>query len=113
MDFSSLDNTDNVEIVTNSDNVVTTTETPKKAETAEDTKCENLEKQEITLGKYRHFKGNEYEVLGFAKDSETTQKVVIYKALYGEEELWVRPYEMFNEIIERDGKRIRRFTKID
>ena len=75
--------------------------------------CEKLEKQEITLGKYRHFKGNEYEVVGFAKDSETTEKVVIYKALYGEEELWVRPYEMFREIIERDGKEIRRFTKID
>ena len=75
--------------------------------------CEKLEKQEITLGKYRHFKGNEYEVVGFAKDSETTEKVVIYKALYGEEELWIRPYEMFREIIERDGKEIRRFTKID
>lgn len=69
--------------------------------------------EEITLGKYRHFKGNEYEVVGFAKDSETTQKMVIYKALYGEQELWVRPYEMFKEIIERDGKKIRRFTKID
>lgn len=74
---------------------------------------EILEPQEITLGKYRHFKGNEYEVVGFAKDSETTDKMVIYKALYGEQELWVRPYDMFREIIERDGKKIRRFTKID
>ena len=74
---------------------------------------ETLEPQEITLGKYRHFKGNEYEVVGFAKDSETTDKMVIYKALYGEQELWVRPYDMFREIIERDGKKIRRFTKID
>ena len=72
-----------------------------------------LEPEEIVLGKYRHFKGNEYEVVGFAKDSETTEKMVIYRALYGEKELWVRPYEMFREIIERDGKRMRRFEKID
>ncbi len=71
-----------------------------------------LYEEEITLGKYRHFKGNEYEVVGFAKDSETTEKMVIYKALYGEQELWVRPYDMFKEIIERDGKKLRRFTKI-
>ena len=76
---------------------------------AEDT----LEPEEIVLGKYRHFKGNEYEVVGFAKDSETTEKMVIYRALYGEKELWVRPYEMFREIIERDGKRMRRFEKIN
>lgn len=71
-----------------------------------------LVEEEIVLGKYRHFKGNEYEVVGFAKDSETTEKMVIYKALYGEQELWVRPYNMFREIIERNGKKIRRFTKI-
>lgn len=80
----------------------------------EEIKEENtLTPQEITLGKYRHFKGNEYEVVGFAKDSETTENMVIYKALYGDRELWVRPYDMFREIIERDGKKIRRFTKID
>ncbi len=73
---------------------------------------EELIEEEVTLGKYRHFKGNEYEVLGFAKDSETTEKMVIYKALYGEQELWVRPYNMFKEIIERDKKKVRRFTKI-
>ncbi len=67
----------------------------------------------ITLGKYRHFKGNEYEVVGFAKDSETTEKMVIYKALYGKEELWVRPYDMFKETINKDGKTIKRFEKID
>lgn len=68
---------------------------------------------EITLGKYRHFKGNEYEVVGFANDSETCEKMVIYKALYGEQELWVRSYDMFREVIESDGKRMRRFEKID
>ena len=68
---------------------------------------------EIKTGRYRHFKGNEYEVIDFAKDSETTEKMVIYRALYGDHELWVRPYEMFREIIERDGKKMRRFEKID
>lgn len=76
----------------------------------EDTQIINEE--EITLGKYRHFKGNEYEVIGFAKDSETCNKMVIYKALYGDNETWVRPYNMFKEIIERDGKKIHRFAKI-
>lgn len=69
--------------------------------------------EEIVKGKYRHFKGNEYEVIDFAKDSETTELMVIYRALYGEHDLWVRPYKMFQEIIERDGKKIRRFEKID
>ena len=78
-----------------------------------DIKGAELIPEEITPGKYRHFKGNEYEVLGFAKDSETCEKMVIYRALYGEHDVWVRPYEMFREIIERDGKRIRRFERID
>ncbi len=67
----------------------------------------------ITPGRYRHFKGNEYEVIDIAKDSETTEPMVVYRALYGERELWVRPYEMFREIIERDGKRMRRFERIE
>lgn len=69
--------------------------------------------EEIVRGRYRHFKGNEYEVVDFAKDSETTEKMVIYRALYGDRELWVRPYKMFQEIIERDGRKMRRFEKID
>ena len=68
---------------------------------------------EIKKGKYRHFKGNEYEVIDVAKHSETCEEMVVYRALYGEKELWVRPYEMFREIIERDGKKMRRFEKID
>ncbi len=72
-----------------------------------------IEDDVVTLGKYRHFKGNEYEVLGFAKDSETLEKMVIYQALYGEREVWVRPYNMFKEIIESDSKKMKRFTKID
>ncbi len=69
--------------------------------------------EEIVKGRYRHFKGNEYEVIDFAKDSETTEQMVIYRALYSEHDLWVRPYKMFQEIIERDGKKMRRFEKIN
>ena len=89
---------------------------PEKAITEADeaSKTEpELVPEEIVKGRYRHFKGNEYEVIDFAKDSETTETMVIYRALYGERELWVRPYEMFREIIERDGKKFRRFEKID
>ena len=63
----------------------------------------------IKLGKYRHFKGNMYEVLGFAKNSESLEKMVIYKALYGDGEIWVRPASMWNETVERDGKTFKRF----
>ena len=67
---------------------------------------------EIKLGKYRHFKGNEYEVIGIAKHSETLAPMVVYKALYGDGDIWVRPYEMWNETITRDGKTFQRFTFI-
>ena len=65
--------------------------------------------QEIKPGKYRHFKGEEYEVLGVARHSETLQEFVVYKKLYGEMDLWVRPKEMFLETVERDGRRVPRF----
>lgn len=68
---------------------------------------------EIKKGKYRHFKGNEYEVLYIAKNSETLEDMVVYRALYGEGEIWVRPANMWNEEIERDGKRVKRFTFIE
>ena len=61
---------------------------------------------------YRHFNGDKYKLLGIAKDSETQEKMVVYQALYGEKEMWVRPEEMFFETIERDGKVMPRFTKI-
>ena len=61
---------------------------------------------------YRHFKGGKYKLLGIAKDSETLEKMVVYKALYGEGEMWVRPYDMFFGTVERDGKVMQRFTKI-
>ena len=66
----------------------------------------------IRPGRYRHFKGNEYEVIGTARHSETLEEMVIYRALYGEFGLWVRPAAMWNEIVERDGKTFRRFTYI-
>lgn len=58
----------------------------------------------IKLGKYRHFKGNEYEVIAIAKHSETLEEMVVYKALYGDGDIWVRPAKMWDETIERDGK---------
>ena len=71
-----------------------------------------MENQEIKPGKYRHFKGKEYEVLGLATHSETLEPMVVYRPLYGERGLWVRPAAMWNEIVERDGKTFRRFTYI-
>lgn len=65
---------------------------------------------EIKLGKYRHFKGNEYEVIAVAKNSETLEEMVVYRALYGEKEYWVRPASMWNEEVQRDGKIYKRFT---
>jgi len=66
----------------------------------------------IKTGKYRHFKGGEYEVLGVANHSETLEKMVVYRALYGEGEIWVRPLSMWNETVERDGKTFPRFTYV-
>lgn len=66
----------------------------------------------IKIGKYRHFKGNEYEVLFVAKHSETLESMVVYRALYGEGGVWVRPAAMWDEIIERDGVKFKRFTYI-
>ena len=69
--------------------------------------------QAIPLGRYRHFKGNEYEVVGIARHSETEETVVVYRALYGDGGLWIRPAEMWNETVERDGKTYRRFCRLD
>jgi len=63
----------------------------------------------IKPGRYRHFKGNEYEVLGVARDSETMEEVVVYRALYGERGLWVRSARMFVEDVTRDGATRPRF----
>jgi len=68
--------------------------------------------ESIKPGRYRHFKGKEYEVLGVARHSETEEELVVYRALYGDFGLWVRPVCMWNETVERDGKTFRRFTYI-
>ena len=68
--------------------------------------------EEIKPGLYRHFKGNEYEFVGIARHSETLAPMVVYRPLYGEGALWVRPESMWNEEVERDGKRQPRFTYI-
>lgn len=68
--------------------------------------------ESIKPGLYRHFKGKEYEVLGVARHSETEEELVVYRALYGDFGLWVRPVSMWNETVERDGKTFRRFTYI-
>ncbi len=67
---------------------------------------------EVTLGKYRHFKGNMYEVIGFAKHSETGEKLVIYRSVEMPDEVWARPYDMFSEIVDKDGQKVKRFEKI-
>lgn len=68
---------------------------------------------DLQPGRYRHFKGREYELLFVARHSETMEEMVVYRALYGERGVWVRPASMWSEIVERDGKTYRRFTKID
>lgn len=67
----------------------------------------------IKKGRYRHFKGNLYEVIDIAHHSETQEPMVVYRALYGEHGLWVRPLAMFLETIQRDGKNIQRFQYLD
>jgi len=69
--------------------------------------------QSIKPGRYRHFKGQEYQVIDVATDSETLRQMVVYRALYGERGLWVRPLEMFSEMVERDGVSQPRFQWID
>ena len=66
--------------------------------------------EQIRPGRYRHFKGNEYEVVGTARHSETMEELVVYRALYGQGGLWVRPARMWNETVERDGYRGPRFV---
>ena len=64
----------------------------------------------ITPGTYRHYKGNLYEVVDVARHSETEEQLVVYRALYGERGLWVRPLAMFEETVVVDGVEVPRFT---
>lgn len=71
-----------------------------------------MENNKIKLGEYEHYKGKRYQVIGIAKHSETLEEMVVYRALYGEGELWVRPLKMFVEMVEIDGKKKPRFEYI-
>ena len=75
---------------------------------------EEQNKWEKFIGReFRHFKGGHYRLEGFAKDSETLEPKVVYRALYGEGGLWVRPAQMFFETIERDGRTMKRFELLE
>lgn len=67
---------------------------------------------EVRCGKYRHFKGKEYRVIGIASHSETMEPMVVYQALYGEHGLWVRPAHMWNEQVDREDYHGPRFIYI-
>jgi hypothetical protein len=67
----------------------------------------------LKIGRYRHYKGNEYEVIGVAKHSEDETELVVYQPLYGARGLWVRPLEMFIETVQVDGVTKPRFEYID
>ena len=67
----------------------------------------------IKPGRYRHFKGGEYEVLYLARHSETQEAMVVYRALYGDHGIWVRPASMWNEIVERNGREYKRFERVE
>lgn len=69
--------------------------------------------EKLILGKYRHYKGGEYEAVAIARHSETLEDMVVYRALYGEGEYWVRPLSMWSESVTVGGKTVLRFTKID
>jgi len=66
----------------------------------------------IRLGRYRHYKGKEYEVIGVAKQSETLEDLVVYKALYGKGQIWARPKLIFLQSVSVDGKKVPRFEYI-
>ena len=68
--------------------------------------------QDLKRGIYRHYKGGEYELLAIAKHSETLEKMVVYRALYGEKEVWVRPAAMWNETVQVNGIYMRRFSYV-
>ena len=68
---------------------------------------------ELAPGRYRHFKGNEYQLICTARHSETGEPMVVYRALYGEGGVWVRPASMWNETVERDGYKGPRFVRVE
>ncbi len=67
----------------------------------------------VKSGIYEHYKGNKYELLAIANHSETLEKMVVYKALYGKGEVWVRPLSMWNELVEVNGEQVPRFKLVE
>jgi hypothetical protein len=67
----------------------------------------------VQPGRYRHYKGHEYEVLGVARHSETEEENVVYRALYGDRELWIRPTAMFEELVVVEGRHVPRFEPLE
>jgi hypothetical protein len=67
----------------------------------------------IRVGRYRHYKGNDYEVVGSARHSETEEEMIVYRKLYGDGSLWVRPLAMFVEDVTVDGQSVPRFKWVD
>jgi len=70
-------------------------------------------KHPVTPGRYRHYKGKDYEVIGVARHSETEEPLVVYRCLYGDYSLWVRPLAMFRETVEVAGEQVPRFARLD
>ena len=68
--------------------------------------------KELKLGKYRHYKGGEYTVIGIGRHSETLEDMVIYRAEYGDGDIWVRPLDMWFDTVIKDGEKMQRFTFI-
>lgn len=67
----------------------------------------------ISLGRYRHYKGNEYDVIGVARHSETLEELVVYRAMHGDHGMWVRPRSMFVDMVEANGRQVPRFVYVD
>jgi hypothetical protein len=67
----------------------------------------------VQPGRYRHYKGQEYEVLGVARHSETEEEYVVYRALYGDRGLWIRPTTMFEELVVVEGRHVPRFEPLE
>ena len=65
----------------------------------------------VRVGRYRHYKGNDYEVIGVARHSETGEELVVYRCLYGDYSLWVRPLAMFTETVVLEGRKVPRFYR--
>ena len=66
----------------------------------------------LEKGEYQHFKGGRYELIAIAKHSETCEDMAVYRALYGDGGIWVRPLSMWEELVEYNGKTVKRFTRV-